>query len=378
MPQSGQVTAASHHALLALSLLRLGTDTLAARCFREALLPGLLAGDAPGPVHLEQLADLIGLSGVDRAMRIGKARAAAEVAMTRGADLDLRLLTLLDADYPALLRQIVDPPLALWVRGDAGAFGAPAVAIVGSRQSTPTGREVARRFGRGLAEAGLVVVSGLARGIDAAAHQGALETGRTVAILGNGVDRVYPSEHVGLAAGVQRSGALVSEFPPGSRPFASHFPLRNRIISGCVRAVVVVEASERSGSLITARMALEQGRDVLAVPGNVLSGCYRGSHALIKDGARLVETVDEILDEVGWSVKRPQPWTECKSLTGNWLSSFIGQGLAFTIDELSGRSGRSVADCLAELAVMEVAGIVARRPGGVFVKLDGPATNRER
>ena len=363
---------------MALSLLRLGTDTLAARCFREALLPGLLAGDPPGPAHLERLADLIGLSGAERMMRIDKARASATLAMSRAADLGLQLLTALDADYPALLREIIDPPIALWVRGEAGVLRAPAVAVVGSRGSTPTGREVARRFGRGLAEAGLVVVSGLARGIDAAAHRGALEAGQTVAILGNGVDCVYPSEHAGLAADVQASGAVVSEFPPGSRPFASHFPLRNRIISGSVRAVVVVEASDRSGSLITARMALEQGRDVLAVPGNVLSGCYRGSHALIKDGARLVETVDEILDEVGWAVPRAQPQTPGKSLIGKELSSFMDAGSAFTVDELSSRSGRSAAECLAELGVLEVAGIVARMPGGIFVRLDGPATNRRR
>lgn len=364
--------------MVALSLLRLGGDTLGPRCFREVVLPELLLGNRVGLGHLDRLADLIGLSGADRARRIDKAQASATVALARAGRLGLSLLTALDADYPAVLRQIVDPPIALWTRGQEGVFGAPAVAIVGSRNATPNGREVARRFARGLAEAGLVVVSGLARGIDAAAHRGALEAGRTVAVLGNGVDCVYPPEHVGLTADVQAAGVVVSEFPPGSRPFASHFPLRNRIISGVVRAVVVVEASDRSGSLITARMALEQGRDVLAVPGNILSGCYRGCHALIKDGARLVETVDEILDEVRWRLPGPGPWSPAKSMTDNGLSSYMEAGLALTVDELAQRSGRSAAECLAELGVLEVAGSVARTPGGSFVKLDGPVTNRER
>ena len=180
-------------------------------------------------------------------------------------------------------------------------LGRPSVAVVGARAASPTGQRIGYELGRDLALAGLVVVSGLARGVDGAAHAGALDGGgRTVAVLGCGVDVVYPRQHGALAARVAAQGVIVSEFPPGTEPRPSHFPLRNRIISGLSRAVVVVEASEQSGSLITAQMALEQGRDVLAVPGTWPAGRYRGCHALIKDGARLVETVEDVLEEIGW------------------------------------------------------------------------------
>ena len=177
----------------------------------------------------------------------------------------------------------------------------PIVAIVGSRAATPYAIDVAHRLGQELSDRGLVVASGLARGVDSAAHRGCLAgAAPTVAVLGSGVDRVYPGEHEALALEIAQKGLLVSEFGPGAPPLPEHFPLRNRIISGISLAVVVVEASEKSGSLITARCALEQGRDVMAVPGSVLSGRNRGSHSLLKDGAKVVESAVDILEGLGW------------------------------------------------------------------------------
>jgi DNA processing protein len=187
-----------------------------------------------------------------------------------------------------------------------------------------------------------------------------------VAVLGSGLDVIYPSEHEPLAADVAGHGALVSEYPPGTRPWPGNFPLRNRVISGLSRAVVIVEASNRSGSLITARMALEQGRQVLAVPGSVGSGCYQGCHALIKDGAGLVETVEDILDEVagvGMHGLRP-----VKLLETHDLSSVIREGEAVGAEELAARTGRPVEQVLAELGRLEVDGLVSRGPGGTFIR----------
>ena len=260
-----------------------------------------MRGRAPGPDLMPLLALWLGIPPAERGRRVADAREHAARAVERAASAKIAALPWFHPTYPALLREIVDPPIVLWLVGAAACLSEPAVAIVGSRRATPAGIAVARRIGRGLAEAGLVVVSGLARGIDGAAHQGALDAGgRTVAILGCGADVVYPPEHASLAKRVAEAGALVSEFPPCTPPLPRHFPLRNRIISGLSRAVVVIEASDRSGSLITARAALDQGRDVLAVPGNVASGRYSGCHALIKDGAPLVETVEDVLNELGW------------------------------------------------------------------------------
>ena len=202
-------------------------------------------------------------------------------------------------EYPTALAAIHDPPPTIWVRGRLDAFRAPMVAIVGSRRASPYGLEVARRLGADLARRQVTVVSGMARGVDSAAHRGALEGGGvTVAVFGCGVDVIYPPEHGALAARIADRGALVSEFPPGMAPLKSNFPQRNRIISGLSLAVVVVEAAEGSGSLITAEFALEQGRAVLAVPGNVLGGRNYGAHALLRDGAKLVECADDILEEI--------------------------------------------------------------------------------
>ena len=198
--------------------------------------------------------------------------------------------------FPVPVLAIPDLPSALWYRGALEALGPPAVAIVGSRVATAVALEIATRLAADLAASGVAVVSGLARGVDAAAHRGALRSGRTIAVLGSGVDRVYPHEHDRLTRDIVKAGGLlVSEYPPGTAPLGFHFPQRNRLISGLARAVVVIEASDHSGSLITVACVLEQGREVMAVPGNVLSGRSRGAHALIRDGEKIIESADDIV-----------------------------------------------------------------------------------
>jgi DNA processing protein len=209
-------------------------------------------------------------------------------------------VTLASPDYPPLLAGAPDAPVALWLEGEVAALHAAQVAVVGSRHPTPTGRQIARDWAARFAERGAVVTSGLAAGIDAEAHRGALDVpgGRTVAVCGTGLDAVYPPEHAPLAAAIAARGVLVSEFPPGTPPRPAHFPRRNRIISGLAMVTVVVEAASRSGSLITARLAAEQGREVCAVPGSVYNPLARGCHALLKQGARLVEDADEVLNSL--------------------------------------------------------------------------------
>ena len=353
--------------LLAISLLRLGTDTSAARAYKD-----LCAGRANDPISAERVVAALGETGA----RLFVARQQAARALADSAGLRADILAVIDPRYPERLRHIADPPLVLWMLGQSDALHGPLLAVIGSRYPTTTGLMVARRLSSELAQAGLTVVSGLARGIDGAAHRAAITAGgRTVAVLGSGPDVVYPAEHRELFEAVRQSGAIVTEFPPGTRPIPRHFPLRNRIISGLSQAVVVVEASEKSGTLITARAALEQGRDVLAVPGSVLSGCYRGCHALIKDGARLVETVDDILEELGRPRRgHPDGQTADKALFPKNLRDAFPSGDTVTVDELALRTSRPVADWLRQLAVLEVAGLVARVPGGGYVRVDGPAT----
>jgi DNA processing protein len=213
--------------------------------------------------------------------------------------LPIRVLTILDPDYPARLKTIHDPPPLLSVSGALSEADHHAVAIVGTRHATPAGRIVTEQLSRGLAAAGLTVVSGLARGIDGAAHRSALEAGgRTIAVLGCGIDRTYPPEHLSLRKKIEEQGAVLSELPLGAYPHAQHFPKRNRIISGLSLGLVVVEAALQSGSLITARLAAEQGREVFAVPGSVQSEQSRGTNGLIKQGAKLVEQAGDIIEEL--------------------------------------------------------------------------------
>jgi DNA processing protein len=226
----------------------------------------------------------------------------AELAWLDGGA-DRALIACADAAYPPLLAAAPDAPVALWVHGDARVLAAPQIAVVGSRRPTPTGRQIARDWSARFAARGAVVTSGLAAGIDAAAHGGALDVadGRTVAVCGTGLDRAYPEQHAELAARIATRGAVVSEFPPGTPARPANFPRRNRIISGLAVVTLVVEAASRSGSLITARLAGEQGREVCAVPGSVLNPLAAGCHALLKQGARLVESADEVLSALEFS-----------------------------------------------------------------------------
>jgi DNA processing protein len=209
------------------------------------------------------------------------------------------LITWFDDDYPALLREMPRPPVALFVRGDPGALWQPQIAIVGSRNPSAGGRDNADAFAAALAREGLLVTSGLASGVDAFAHQGALRSGRqTVAVVGAGPDVAYPPANAGLAERIAATGAIVSEFPPGTAPRPQHFPQRNRIIAGLSLGTLVIEAALRSGSLITARLANEAGREVFALPGSIHNPMARGCHRLIRDGAKLIETAAEIVEEL--------------------------------------------------------------------------------
>jgi DNA processing protein len=280
-----------------------------------------------------------------------------------------------DDAYPPLLRTIADPPPVLWVGGIVGALTRPAVAIVGSRAATAYALEVAARLGAELADRGVLVVSGLARGADGAAHRGCLEAGgATLAVLGSGPDVIYPPEHRRLAVSICTEGALVSEHGPGVPPLPEHFPLRNRLISGISLGVVVVEANEKSGSLITARYALEQGRDVMAVPGSVLGGRNRGSHALLKDGAKVVETADDIFEELGWPALSGSGPGACgaakkvsNQLTTDDLLQKLTPGESYDLDEMSATVGITGSRLLPRLTEWEMKGQLVKSAGGRYL-----------
>ncbi len=294
-----------------------------------------------------------------------------------------RLLLWTDPDYPPLLRAIEAPPPLLFVHGDVEALGWPALAIVGSRKPTPAGRETARDFARHLAASGFGVVSGLALGIDAEAHRGALEAeGRTVAVFGTGLDRVYPAVNRELAHTiVAGGGALVSELPTRTPVLAENFPRRNRILAGLALGTLVVEAALKSGSLITARFAAEQGREVFAIPGSIHNPMARGCHALIRDGAKLVETAADILAELAPRARaalegvadtpaaapnRPEDLDE----DYRKLLQTLGDA-PVSVDSLVQRSGLTAESVSSMLLILELRGYVAALPGGLYTRL-GP------
>jgi len=325
----------------------------------------LRAGDAPGGV-LQELA----ARARDDPDKASTLRSRADAAIRRAGMHAITAIPWSDAAYPAALTTIADPPPVLWTRGCVAALGAPSVAIVGSRAASAYGLSVAGQLAEDLAACGLVVVSGLARGIDSAAHRGALAVnGVTVAVLGSGVDVMYPPEHAALAASIDRDGAVISELVPGTPPQAFFFPQRNRIISGLSRAVVVIEAGEKSGSLITARCALEQGRDVLAVPGNVLTGRNRGAHGLLRDGAKIVESADDILEELGMAHPAASA-AEVSKPQGDPLLACLPPGEACNLDVIAERSGLSSSRLLPRLFDLELQGLVRRIGGGRFVRMD--------
>lgn len=307
-------------------------------------------------------------AGANAEVVAAEARTCAADLLSRAGRAGIAAIRDDDVCYPPLLRAIVDPPPVLWVRGRADVLARPAVAIVGSRAATAYALEVAGRLAGELADRGVLIVSGLARGADGAAHRGCLSAGgATVAVLGCGPDVVYPPEHDALAESIRATGALVSELGPGAPPLPAHFPLRNRLISGISLAVVVVEANERSGSLITARCALEQGRDVMAVPGSVLGGRNRGSHALLKDGAKVVESADDILEELGWpGLREGREISDNPQITDHLLAR-LAAGESYDLDEMSATVGLTGSQLLPRLTEWEMQGLLLRVAGGRYV-----------
>ena len=285
------------------------------------------------------------------------------------------ILTIADADYPEPLRHIHDGPLVLYVRGDRSLLGRDQIGIVGSRNATRAGLEHARSFAAALGQKGLLVTSGLALGVDGAAHAGALDAGfPTVAVIGNGVDKPYPYRHRTLSERIAGEGVIVSEYPPGTSAKAGHFPRRNRIISGLSRGILVVEAGLKSGSLITARLALEQGREVFAIPGSVHNPLARGCHHLIRQGAKLVETVDDICEELGgwWtsqnegdssSVIMKRPATEGLDSREIAVLEALGYDPQST-DDLCSVTGLPADQLMQSLLLLELQGLVDSAPGG--------------
>jgi len=287
------------------------------------------------------------------------------------------LITYDDARYPPLLREISDPPMLLYLQGDASLLSQWQLAIVGSRSPTPSGRNTAYDFARYLAAGGLTVTSGLATGIDGAAHKGALAAGgTTLAVVATGLDRVYPAQHRELAHQIVAQGAIVSEFPLGTSPRPELFPRRNRIISGLSLGTLIVEAALKSGSLITARMAMEQAREVFAIPGSIHNPLSRGCHQLIREGAKLVETADDILEELGALAGVNAPEAEMKETEspshekdGDYRILFEHLGFdPIPIDKLIENSGLTADAVSSMLLLLELEGEVASLPGGRYVR----------
>ena len=354
--------------LIALTLLPFGRW----RAVSEQLRAGW-----PAPAILEHHCEQWMAHGALRSLCPGAhvLRSRAAAALDRGRRHGLDCVSWTDVRYPSALRPITDPPPVLWIRGSASVFDIVAVAIVGSRTGSPYALAVAERLAADLSARGIVITSGLARGVDSAAHRGALSVGgRTVAVLGCGADVTYPREHDSLMADVAATGAIVSELVPGTPPRAQFFPRRNRIISGLSRAVVVTEAGEKSGSLITARCALEQGRDVLAVPGNVLNGRNRGGHGLLRDGAKIVETADDIVEELGFGFGRTPAGGAVPSSgvvpESDPVLACLLPGEPSDVDTIAERAGLSTAGLLTRLFELELAGLVGRAAGGRFVRFD--------
>lgn len=292
-----------------------------------------------------------------------------------------RIVALGDADYPPDLLQIEDPPPVLYLTGVAPVSWPVAIAVVGSRNPTPQGLINARHFARSFAQAGFGVVSGLALGVDGAAHEGALEDatdGRvaTVAVVGTGLDRVYPRQHLALARRIEQAGLIVSEYPIGTPPLPENFPKRNRIIAALSRGTVVVEAALQSGSLITARQAAEQGKDVFAIPGSIHSPQSRGCHALLKQGAKLVETAEDVLEEIrlpnGQPAARQQVANAATDASSQPADDPLLAALGFdpvSLDALVARTGIAPAWLQGQLLELELQGKVERLPGGLFQRI---------
>jgi DNA processing protein len=346
---------------------------------------------------------------VARALLSGPQAGAVETALAWAAEPGNHILTLADAAYPPALLEIADPPLALYVKGDPARLQRPALAMVGARAASPQGEANASAFARALSEAGFSIVSGLALGIDAAAHRGALEAsgGCTIAVIGTGADRIYPAANATLARAIVAQGVIVSEFPLGTPPKRENFPRRNRLIAGLAQGVLVVEAAIGSGSLITARLALESGREVFAIPGSIHAPLARGCHRLIREGAKLVETAEDVFEELRGRLgsmlparpsSSPPPATRSRPSSSRLSSSrpppappaapppaaslpppspeaarvltALGDEMR-DIDTLALASGLTVDVLQSVLLALELDGGIVRLPGGRFQRLHG-------
>ncbi|HEY2932554.1 MAG TPA: DNA-processing protein DprA [Acidobacteriota bacterium] len=322
--------------------------------------------------HLE----LLGLSAeAIQEIQTGRILRTAEQILRRCEKCQARVNTFQDEGYPHLLKQIFDPPLLIYLRGHCELAGGDAIAIVGARRASSYGIHAAEWLSSEISGHGLTVVSGMARGIDGAAHRGALMArGNTLAVLGNGVDVVYPRENKKLFYEILEKGCLLSEFPPGRYPIPANFPIRNRIISGLCHGVLIAEASEFSGSLITARMALEQGREVFAVPGNITSQKSFGPNFLIKQGAKIVQCVQDILDELPEKFRRvPARKVHRKEQQDDPLLAQVPLDAEITFDQLLGRSGLNFSELCSRLFQLELEGKIRKLPGNMYVRKLSPA-----
>jgi len=354
------------------------------------LIPGI------GPVRQKQLLDrfkdparvfdaspgeieeLPGFSGkLARVISSGDYLSLARKEIARAEAAGFKIVTIKDPGYPKFLGKIYDPPSVLYVKGDLFPEDNRAIAVVGSRRWTEYGRRVTRMICTSLAGRGIRVVSGLARGIDSIAHRAALDAGgRTIAVLGSGLDVVYPPENRRLMEKIAAQGAVLSEFPLGTRPMPGHFPRRNRIISGLSLGVVVIEAGVRSGALITASLAIEQGREVFAVPGDATAGTSLGTNRLIQEGAKLVVNEEDILEELPQIVslyepREQPPVRERVELPAEEAEVFglLGQGPVH-VDTLARKAGKSTGELLATLLSLELKGVVKQLAGKMFVRQD--------
>ncbi len=275
-----------------------------------------------------------------------------------------------DREYPPLLREIIDPPLSLQTRGDRSLLQSTAVAVVGSRRASPYGINAAQHLTRELVSAGVVIVSGLARGIDAAAHEAALAaSGKTIAVLGTGIDVIYPRSNAKLFRAIEREGLILSEFRAGTPPLAENFPMRNRVISGLCAGTIIVEATSRSGSLITARMAAEQGREVFAVPGSIFSNGSEGTHRLIQYGAKLVHDADDVFDELPGTFKwKKEKEEEPDSLLREVLVALTREE-GTHVDALAARLSRPASAIAESLLQLELGGWIRALPGSRYVRV---------
>jgi DNA processing protein len=311
---------------------------------------------------------------------LAQERSSIEPSLTWLSESNHQLLTLNDMDYPSLLRQIDSPPPLLFCIGDKQLLNQPQLAIVGSRNPTATGLENAQEFARCMAAAGFCITSGLAQGIDGAAHNGALKRGSTIAVMGTGPDRIYPASHKNLAHEIADQALLITEFPPGIQARAENFPRRNRIISGLALGTLVVEAALQSGSLITARLAAEQGREVFAIPGSIHNPQARGCHALIRQGAKLVESAQDIIEELGSlfatlenpsETDAPGEVSEIMQRDADYQS--LDQALGYdpvSVDELIARTGLTAEAVSSMLLLLELEGHVSSAPGGYYCRTD--------